>query len=159
MRVLTKERKRVPSLSLARVASARQSGSRPFVPRRENRYVRPTCEEADSTVNRTALTIAAVASGVFASGVFASGACASSALAQASPEWTTPFPPFRIADHLYYVGSKGLASYLVTTPQGHILINSDLEANVPLIRESIDPAGLQVQRREDPVDQPRALGS
>jgi metallo-beta-lactamase class B len=58
--------------------------------------------------------------------------------AQANAEWTEPFPPFRIAGNLYYVGSKGLANYLITTPQGHILINSDLEANVPLIRASVE---------------------
>ena len=57
-------------------------------------------------------------------------AIASRVHAQASPNWTEPFPPFRIAGNLYYVGSKGLANYLITTPQGHILINSDLEANV-----------------------------
>ena len=53
---------------------------------------------------------------------------ASNAHAQNPPDWPEPFPAFRIADNLYYVGSKGLASYLITTPQGHILINSDLEA-------------------------------
>ena len=63
--------------------------------------------------------------------------------AQANPEWTEPFPPFRIADNLYYVGSKGLANYLVTTPQGNILINSDLEANVPLIEASIEKLGFK----------------
>jgi metallo-beta-lactamase class B len=60
-----------------------------------------------------------------------------------SADWTAPFPPFRIAGNLYYVGSKGLASYLVTTPQGHILINSDLEANVPMIQESITQLGFK----------------
>ena len=34
-----------------------------------------------------------------------------------SAAWTQPFPPFRIAGNLYYVGSKGLASYLITTPK------------------------------------------
>src|SRR2546421_11493071 len=52
------------------------------------------------------------------------------ALAQASPDWTEPFPPFHIAGNLYYVGSKGLAMYLVSTPQGNIVINSGLETNV-----------------------------
>lgn len=66
-----------------------------------------------------------------------------SALAQANAEWTTPFPPFRVAGNLYYVGSKGLANYLITTPQGHILINSDLEANVPLIRASVEKLGFK----------------
>jgi len=61
--------------------------------------------------------------------------------AQNNSEWTEPFPPFRIAGNLYYVGSKGLANYLITTPQGHILINSDLEANVPLIRASVEKLG------------------
>lgn len=61
--------------------------------------------------------------------------------AQANPDWTEPFPPFRIAGNLYYVGSKGLANYLITTPQGHILINSDLEANIPLIRASVEKLG------------------
>ena len=41
------------------------------------------------------------------------------------PDWTEPFPPFHIAGNLYYVGSKGLANYLIMTPQGNILINSD----------------------------------
>jgi metallo-beta-lactamase class B len=63
--------------------------------------------------------------------------------AQGSPDWTEPFPPFRIAGNLYYVGSKGLANYLITTPQGHILINSDLEASVPLIRASVEKLGLK----------------
>jgi hypothetical protein len=65
------------------------------------------------------------------------------ASAQGNSDWTQPFPPFRIADNLYYVGSKGLANYLVTTPEGHILINSDLEANVPLIQASIEKLGFK----------------
>lgn len=67
----------------------------------------------------------------------------SCALAQNSPDWTEPFPPFRVAGNLYYVGSKGLANYLVTTPQGNILINSDLDANVPMIEASIEKLGFQ----------------
>src|ERR1041384_5638451 len=63
--------------------------------------------------------------------------------AQAQNDWTTPFPAFRISGNLYYVGSKGLASYLITTPEGHILINSDLEADVPLIRSSIESLGFK----------------
>ena len=63
--------------------------------------------------------------------------------AQSNSDWTEPFPPFRIAGNLYYVGSKGLANYLITTPQGHILINSDLEANVPLLRASIEKLGFK----------------
>ena len=55
--------------------------------------------------------------------------------------WTQPFPAFRIADNLYYVGTKGLASYLITSPRGHILINSDMESNVPQIKASVEQLG------------------
>jgi len=70
-------------------------------------------------------------------------AATGSVFAQANPDWTEPFPPFHIAGNLYYVGSKGLANYLVTTPQGNILINSDLEANVPMIEASIEKLGFK----------------
>ncbi len=43
--------------------------------------------------------------------------------------------------NIYYVGSRGLASYLITTPAGHILINSNLKTSVPLIRASIEKLG------------------
>jgi metallo-beta-lactamase class B len=58
-------------------------------------------------------------------------------------DWTEPFPAFRVVGNLYYVGSKGLASYLITTPDGHVLINSNLEANVPMIRASVESLGFK----------------
>jgi len=58
-------------------------------------------------------------------------------------EWTTPIAPFRIAGNLYYVGSKDLASYLIVTPKGDILINSSLENSVPLIRSSVEQLGFR----------------
>jgi metallo-beta-lactamase class B len=60
-----------------------------------------------------------------------------------NPEWTKPFPPHRIAGNLYYVGSEDLASYLIVTPRGNILINSSLEASVPLIRRSVRALGFK----------------
>jgi metallo-beta-lactamase class B len=63
------------------------------------------------------------------------------ALSPDNPDWTEPFPPFQIAGNLYYVGSRDLASYLITTNQGNILINSDLEANVPMIKASVEKLG------------------
>lgn len=68
---------------------------------------------------------------------------ANNAPAPVQNDWTEPFPAFRIGGNLYYVGSKGLANYLITTPKGHILINSDLEANVPLIRASVESLGFK----------------
>jgi len=63
--------------------------------------------------------------------------------AQTPPDWTKPIAPFHIAGNLYYVGSAGLASYLVVTPQGNILINSNLEANVPMFKTSIESLGFK----------------
>ena len=66
-----------------------------------------------------------------------------SASAQSNADWTTPLTPFRIAEGLYYVGSKDLASYLVVTPQGDILINSSLESSPALIRHSVEQLGFK----------------
>lgn len=63
--------------------------------------------------------------------------------AQLPSNWTEPFPPHKIAGNLYYVGSRDLASYLVTTSAGHILINSNLEESVPLIRASVEQLGFK----------------
>ena len=63
------------------------------------------------------------------------------ARADEHPDWTTPLTPFRIADNLYYVGSRDLASYLITTPQGDILINSSLTTSPPQIRHSVEQLG------------------
>ncbi len=66
-----------------------------------------------------------------------------SASAEINPEWTTPLPPFQIADNLYYVGSQDLAAYLVATPAGNILINANLESSPPLNRASVEKLGFQ----------------
>jgi metallo-beta-lactamase class B len=66
---------------------------------------------------------------------------ACSALAQVNPDWTTNHVPFRVIGNVYYVGSKDLASYLITTPQGLILINSSLTSSVPLIRKNVEALG------------------
>jgi metallo-beta-lactamase class B len=68
---------------------------------------------------------------------------AADAGAQGTAAWTEPFPPFKIAGNLYYVGTRGLASYLVATPEGHILINSNLEATVPMVRDGIEKLGFK----------------
>ena len=67
----------------------------------------------------------------------------SSGLFSQTPDWTEPFPPHKVAGNVYYVGSRGLSSYLITTPQGHILINSSLEQSVPLIQASIEKLGFR----------------
>ena len=64
--------------------------------------------------------------------------------AELPKDWTEPFPPHKIAGNLYYVGSKDLASYLVATSEGLILINSSLEESVPLIRASVEKLGFKM---------------
>lgn len=66
-----------------------------------------------------------------------------SAHAEVNPTWTTPIAPFRIADNLYYVGSHDLASYLVTTPKGNVLINANLVSSPPQIRSSVERLGFR----------------
>jgi metallo-beta-lactamase class B len=75
--------------------------------------------------------------------IFAAVTLGTPASAQGNPGWTTPVAPFRIADGLYYVGSQDLASYLVVTPAGNILINSSLESSPALIRKSVEQAGFK----------------
>ena len=66
------------------------------------------------------------------------------AQANATPaDWSEPFPPHRMIGNIYYVGSRGLASYLITTSAGRILINSNLKTSAPLIRESIEKLGFR----------------
>src|ERR1700758_4653811 len=76
-------------------------------------------------------------------GLFLLAACAATLLAQGNPDWHRAIPGFKIAGNLYYVGTADLAVYLITTPQGNILINSDFPEDVPLIRKSIEQLGFK----------------
>ncbi len=58
--------------------------------------------------------------------------------------WFEPFPAHRVMGNVYHVGSKDLASYLITTPEGHILINSGFERTVPLIRTAVESLGFKM---------------
>lgn len=70
---------------------------------------------------------------------------ASVAFAQDRDDWHQAFPPHKIYGNLYYVGTGGLASYLITTPEGHILINSSYEEDVPMIRQAVEKLGFKFQ--------------
>ena len=56
---------------------------------------------------------------------------------------TTAFPPHKIAGNVYYVGTRTLSSFLITTPAGHILINSTYERNVRTIEKSVTQLGFK----------------
>ncbi len=61
-----------------------------------------------------------------------------------STEWTKPYQPFRIVGNLYYVGSYDLASYLITTKQGNILINTGLASSAKQIKKNIEVLGFKL---------------
>jgi metallo-beta-lactamase class B len=60
-----------------------------------------------------------------------------------SEEWAKPYQPFRIAGNLYYIGTYDLACYLITTPQGNILINTGLASSAKQIKSNIETLGFR----------------
>jgi len=69
--------------------------------------------------------------------------------AQSSPEeraaWNQPFKPFRIVGNVYYVGVQGVSAFLVTTPEGHILLDGGFLETAPLIEKSISDLGFRLK--------------
>jgi metallo-beta-lactamase class B len=63
--------------------------------------------------------------------------------AQENPDWHRAFPAFKIAGNLYYVGTADLAVYLINTPQGNIVINSDFAEDLPVVRKNIESLGFK----------------
>jgi metallo-beta-lactamase class B len=61
------------------------------------------------------------------------------------PSWNKPVQPFRIAGNLYYVGASDVTSYLITTSQGHILLDGGLPETAPLIERSIATLGFKLK--------------
>jgi CubicO group peptidase (beta-lactamase class C family)/glyoxylase-like metal-dependent hydrolase (beta-lactamase superfamily II) len=66
------------------------------------------------------------------------------ALGQGPADWYEPFPAHKVIGNVYYVGSKDLATYLITTDDGHILINSGFDRTVPLIQKSVESLGFRM---------------
>ena len=61
-----------------------------------------------------------------------------------NPEWTKPFPPFHIVGNVYWVGTWDLSTYLITTPQGHILVNTGMPETVPQIKAGVEQLGFKM---------------
>jgi metallo-beta-lactamase class B len=88
----------------------------------------------------------------FVAGIIALGA-AGPALSQAqpafrqlpvsNPNYVKPFPPVKILENLFYVGTYDLAVYLITTRDGNILINTGINDSVPAIRANIESLGFK----------------
>lgn len=65
------------------------------------------------------------------------------AATQSLDEVNKPFPPHKIIGNVYFVGPQMLGSFLISTSAGLILINSDYEARVPVIRASVEKLGFK----------------
>jgi len=59
--------------------------------------------------------------------------------------WNEPVKPFRIIGDIYYVGVSGVASFLITTPQGHILLDGGFPETAPIIEKNIAALGFRIQ--------------
>lgn len=66
------------------------------------------------------------------------------ALAQ-PPGWNDPFPPHKVMDNVYYVGTSELASFLITSDEGHILVNSNYRSSVPVIQAAVAELGFDFE--------------
>jgi metallo-beta-lactamase class B len=85
---------------------------------------------------------------LFCAAVLSLSLLPSLALAQTSSDqksqleaWNQPFKPFRIIGNIYYVGTNNLACYLITSPGGHILIDTGMEESGPIVRANIEALG------------------
>jgi metallo-beta-lactamase class B len=59
-------------------------------------------------------------------------------------DWTKPFPPFRMIGNIFWVGSYDLSTYLITTPQGNILINTGVGDTSKQIKASVEQLGFKL---------------
>jgi metallo-beta-lactamase class B len=68
-----------------------------------------------------------------------------SGLDRAMRRWNEPAEPFRVVGNIHFVGTNELAIFLVTTPAGHILIDSGFDETVPLIRAGTEQLGFRFE--------------
>lgn len=60
-------------------------------------------------------------------------------------DWSAPHAPFRIAGNTYYVGTNGISSILITSPQGHVLIDGAVPAGAPVIAANVRALGFRIE--------------
>src|ERR1044072_6751830 len=59
--------------------------------------------------------------------------------------WNIPVKPYSVIANVYYVGTNDITSFLITTPRGHILIDSGFQETVPIIRDSVRKLGFRFE--------------
>src|SRR5712671_901764 len=67
-------------------------------------------------------------------------------VAQVQPDqsWRQPFDPLKVVGNIYYVGTRGLSSFLIVTPDGGIIIDSGEAESVPFIRANVEKLGFRL---------------
>lgn len=58
--------------------------------------------------------------------------------------WKAPVPPRHLAGNIYYVGAIGVSSFLITTPAGHVLIDTGFADTVPIIQRGVEQLGFKL---------------
>lgn len=90
-------------------------------------------------------TLPALTSGQQAPGATATPQAAPGAAGGDNDEWTRDFPPFRLIGNVYWVGSWDLSTYLITTPQGHFLINTGVGDTAKQIAARVEQLGFKMR--------------
>jgi metallo-beta-lactamase class B len=75
--------------------------------------------------------------------ILCAASCVMFAQAPARVDWNAPFPPHKVIGNVYFVGTAALGSYLITTPAGNVLVNSDFETTVPFLKQNIEKLGFK----------------
>ncbi|WP_245448518.1 BJP family subclass B3 metallo-beta-lactamase [Bradyrhizobium nitroreducens] len=65
-------------------------------------------------------------------------------LAAAMQKWTAPFEPFQLIGNIYYVGTEGIAVYVIKTSQGLILMDTAMPQSTGMIKDNIAKLGFKV---------------
>jgi metallo-beta-lactamase class B len=58
--------------------------------------------------------------------------------------YVTPFAPFQVLGNIYYVGPAGVSSFLITTPEGHFLVDGGIPQTAPLIEANLSALGFSI---------------
>ena len=69
------------------------------------------------------------------------------ALTQYTPPnaaWNRPMEPFRIVGNIYYVGASDVSAFLITTPEGHILLDTGFLETAPLVESNVKKLGFRM---------------
>jgi metallo-beta-lactamase class B len=105
-------------------------------------FMRSNVKHARTSFNTVVLSLF-VASMLLASAPCVQAQAAYPGLPIRNPAYVQPFQPLRILGNLYYVGTYDLAVYLITTPEGHILVNTGVNDSTPAIRANIEALGFK----------------